>query len=121
MPQNRQQRVRRLIFVTFLAHIALGFWFVERGLLNEDEGWYLYAARRIAEGAEPYRDFAFFQMPVYPRVISSLIAPGPGSVIAGRWLSWLMLLLATGIIGLAAMRLRGLVGMLIAVVLPAPG
>ena len=116
MAQNRHQSVKRLIFVTILAHIALSLWFVERALLNGDEGWYLYAARQIASGLEPYRDFAFFQMPVYPRALSSLVQPGPGSIIAGRWLSWLTLLMATGIIGLAAMRLRGLGGMLLAVI-----
>jgi len=35
-----------------------------RGELNQDEGWYLYAARLASEGRMPYRDFAFTQGPV---------------------------------------------------------
>lgn len=31
------------------------------GNLNQDEGWYLYAARLISAGKMPYRDFAFTQ------------------------------------------------------------
>lgn len=34
------------------------------GDLNQDEGWYLYAARLVHEGKVPYRDFAFTQGPV---------------------------------------------------------
>jgi len=33
------------------------------GDLNQDEGWYLYAARLVSEGRLPYRDFAFTQGP----------------------------------------------------------
>jgi len=36
------------------------------GNLNQDEGWYLYAARLISSGKMPYRDFAFTQGPVMP-------------------------------------------------------
>ncbi len=43
----------------FLANL----WFAP---LNQDEGWYLMAARRVAEGHVPYRDFAFTQGPVMP-------------------------------------------------------
>jgi hypothetical protein len=34
------------------------------GELNQDEGWYLYAAGMVADGRVPYRDFAFTQGPV---------------------------------------------------------
>ncbi len=36
------------------------------GALNQDEGWYLYAARLVSEGRLPYRDFASTQGPVMP-------------------------------------------------------
>ena len=38
------------------------------GDLNQDEGWYLYAARLVAEGRLPYIDFATTQGPVMPFV-----------------------------------------------------
>jgi len=42
------------------------------GNLNQDEGWYLYAAKMVKEGATPYADFAFTQGPVLPYVYSLL-------------------------------------------------
>lgn len=36
------------------------------GDLNQDEGWYLYAAGQVAQGRLPYLDFAFTQGPVFP-------------------------------------------------------
>jgi len=38
------------------------------GELNQDEGWYLYAARLVAEGQFPYVHFAFTQGPMLPLV-----------------------------------------------------
>lgn len=115
MAQNRHQTVLRMILTVFIAHICLGFWFVERGLINGDEGWYLYAARQIGLGIEPYRDFAFFQPPVYPRFLAGILDSGAGSLISARWLSLLMLIMSTGLTALAAMRLAGPMGALIAI------
>jgi len=42
------------------------------GNLNQDEGWYLYAAKMVSEGARPYADFAFTQGPVLPYVYGML-------------------------------------------------
>lgn len=42
-----------------------------RGMLNQDEGWYLYAASLINEGQTPYIDFASTQGPVMPYVYSA--------------------------------------------------
>ena len=42
------------------------------GELNQDEGWYLYAARLTAEGYLPFRDYAFTQGPVFPLIYSFL-------------------------------------------------
>jgi hypothetical protein len=60
------------------------------GNLNQDEGWYLYAAKMVHEGARPYADFAFTQGPVLPYVYSMLhpVIDALG-VAAGRLLtSW---------------------------------
>lgn len=40
------------------------------GGLNQDEGWYLYAANLVAEGKMPYRDFFYTQGPLLPIVYS---------------------------------------------------
>jgi hypothetical protein len=49
----------------FLALSAINIFF---GELNQDEGWYLYAARLTAEGRVPYLDYAFTQGPFFPRL-----------------------------------------------------
>jgi len=41
------------------------------GDLNQDEGWYLYGARLVAEGKLPYIDFATTQGPVMPFVYAA--------------------------------------------------
>ncbi len=41
------------------------------GGLNQDEGWYLYAANLVADGQLPYRDFAYTQGPVLPLVYAA--------------------------------------------------
>ncbi len=55
------------------------------GELNQDEGWYLYAAARTAEGARPYADFAFTQGPVFTAVYAQLFRIWPvAGLQAGR-------------------------------------
>ena len=57
-----------------LGLMALVLWFVLAaanlylGDLNQDEGWYLYAARLLRQGKLPYVDFASTQGPVMPLV-----------------------------------------------------
>lgn len=57
---------------------AVAGWLVLTGMnlwmgeLNQDEGWYLYAARQLRENGQiPYRDFAFTQPPMLPLVYAS--------------------------------------------------
>ena len=52
---------------SWLALSCMNLWM---GELNQDEGWYLYAARQMAEGRMPYRDFAFTQAPMVPLAYS---------------------------------------------------
>lgn len=52
------------------AFVVLGAASVYMGGLNQDEGWYLYAANLVSEGRVPYRDFFFTQGPVLPYVYS---------------------------------------------------
>lgn len=51
----------------FIVLAAAAVWF---GGLNQDEGWYLYAARLVEAGKVPYRDFAYTQGPLLPVVYS---------------------------------------------------
>ena len=61
------------LFTVFLA-----VWW---GGVNQDEGWYLYAARLVGEGNVPYRDFFFTQGPVLPYVYSMMPIHG---LLSGR-------------------------------------
>ncbi len=49
-------------------YVMLGAMNLFFGELNQDEGWYLYAARMVSEGRYPYIDFAYPQGPVMPFV-----------------------------------------------------
>ena len=53
------------------AFAVLGAASVWMGGLNQDEGWYLYAANLVAEGRVPYRDFFYTQGPLLPIVYSA--------------------------------------------------
>ena len=70
------------------------------GSLNQDEGWYLYAAQMVRSGKLPYRDFFFTQGPTLPFVYSFL-APvwGPSSplhgLLGGRIVTFALGLMAT--------------------------
>ena len=52
----------------FAVLAAFAVWF---GGLNQDEGWYLYAAQLVGEGKMLYRDFAFTQGPLLPKFYKS--------------------------------------------------
>lgn len=61
-----------LLALTLCAVAVLGAANLQLGNLNQDEGWYLYAARMVAGGAFPYRDFAYTQAPVFPLMYGGL-------------------------------------------------
>ena len=76
------------------------------GNLNQDEGWYLYAAKLVASGKMPYRDFAFTQGPVMP-FFYSLFYPAieSGGLAAGRLLTAVLAMAGTLIAAILAGRL----------------
>ena len=53
------------------AFVVLGAAAVWLGGLNQDEGWYLYAANLVAEGKTLYKDFFYTQGPFMPRFYKS--------------------------------------------------
>ena len=76
----------------------VAIWF---GGLNQDEGWYLYAAQMVQSGKLPYRDFFYTQGPAMPFVYSFL-APVWGmsspfhGLLGGRLVTCLLGFIATG-------------------------
>ncbi|MCC7300995.1 MAG: hypothetical protein IT583_07945, partial [Verrucomicrobia bacterium] len=69
------------------------FW----GNLNQDEGWYLYAAKQITQGKILYRDFMFTQGPALPYVYGVLFPIiGKFGVAGGRLITALFGLAAAG-------------------------
>ena len=56
-----------LAFFGFVCLAAAAVWL---GALNQDEGWYLYAANLFADRKIPYRDFQYTQGPLLPLVYS---------------------------------------------------
>ena len=65
-----------LAFSAFAVLSAVAVWL---GGLNQDEGWYLYAAQLVAQGELPYRDFFYTQGPLMPLVYSAF---------AWTWRTW---------------------------------
>lgn len=74
------------VAIAWLGLSAANLWM---GELNQDEGWYLYAARLLTEGRLPYRDFAFTQPPMLPLVYSWVYGwIGELGLLGGRLLTW---------------------------------
>lgn len=76
-------------------------WF---GGLNQDEGWYLYAARMVAEGRMPYRDFAYTQGPLMPLVYSAFVPVWDSWGLLGARIFTLVLALAGTVFAVALAR-----------------
>ena len=100
-----------LLAATIAACVAvLAVWW---GGVNQDEGWYLYAARLVRDGMLPYRDFFFTQGPVFPFIYSVMPVNG---LLSGRIVTISFSLAATLMAMAFARRLvsperRGLVGL----------
>lgn len=89
-----------------LAVLVLLFTNLIYGNLNQDEGWYLYAAKLIAAGKMPYRDFAFTQGPAMAFVYSLVgHAVQWGGLAAGRFFTAALGLIGALIAALLASRL----------------
>ena len=62
--------MKRYWILAIFAMAVLGAAAVWMGALNQDEGWYLYAANLFADRKIPYRDFQYTQGPLLPLVYS---------------------------------------------------
>ena len=81
---------------------GVSIWF---GNLNQDEGWYLYAARQVASGAAVYRGFFFTQGPLMPHAYALLSGLwSPYGVLGGRVLTASLGLLGCVLAALLARR-----------------
>ena len=104
---TRASRIWAWMLVT-LAVIGLSTANLWMGELNQDEGWYLYAATQVADGRLPYIDYSYTQAPVLPLVYAA-VTPVIDSfgIAGGRFVTLLLGLSALGLAGLAASRISG--------------
>ena len=72
------------------------------GQVNGDEGWYLYTSKLILQGALPYRDVAYTQMPLIPYVYGVLQIVYP-SMYLGR-LTSIVISIGTLLMGIVVAR-----------------
>ncbi|MEW5717279.1 MAG: hypothetical protein AB1817_01505, partial [Chloroflexota bacterium] len=86
--------------IALYALASLAYLFL--GQVNGDEGWYLYTSRLILQGALPYQDIAYTQMPLIPYVygVAQIVQP---SMYLGRITS-IIISLGTLMLGIAAAR-----------------
>ena len=54
------------IFMSLASAVLLYTFSCLFGNLNQDEGWYLYAAKSVSAGLYPYKDFFYTQAPLMP-------------------------------------------------------
>lgn len=76
--------MKKYCFLALFAYVVLVSAAIWMGGLNQDEGWYLYAARLVNEGEVPYRDFFFTQAPLMPLVYCSFSCLGIKGVLGAR-------------------------------------
>jgi len=101
-------RYAGVLAATLLVTLVLAAANLVMGDLNQDEGWYLYEALRVAEGWLPYRDFAFTQGPMLP-LVYAWMAPviEAQGVAGGRLITVAFGLMTLALAGRAAARLGG--------------
>ena len=94
-----------LLVAVAVALAVVNVWF---GPLNQDEGWYLLAARNVGRGMLPYRDFFYTQGPALPFAYA-LFLPlwSPFGVLGGRVLTAVFGLLAAILASAFAFRVAG--------------
>lgn len=85
--------MKRYGILAGLAYVVLALAAIWLGGLNQDEGWYLYAAQLVGEGKTLYRDFFYTQGPLMPILYAPLAwVWREGGLLGAR--------LLTGVVGL---------------------
>ena len=83
--------IKRCLALSLLSFAVLSVAAVWLGALNQDEGWYLYAAGLVGDGKMPYRDFFFTQGPLLPLVYSGFsFFWEMWGILGGRVLTWIL-------------------------------
>jgi hypothetical protein len=102
---NERKWVLAAGMVAGAAAVAIAAAAIAFGPLNQDEGWYLYAALETAAGRLPYRDFFFTQGPLLP-VVYGWLAPlwADTGVLGGRIVTAALGLLASALGAVLAAR-----------------
>ncbi len=99
-------RIKNIIpWLLIAVQLCLLVFFAFNRLVDGDEGFYLSAAREVAEGQTLYADFFYPQMPYLPHIFSVFAGKGFTTLYLTRLASVLMGLLTTGIFYLILKRL----------------
>lgn len=106
--QNRRLRIYPILLgILLVLYILPGWHFIKYGAINHDEGWYLYAARLVYEGKQPYKDFAYFQGPLLPYIYGLPQRLFGEGILTGRLTSFAFGLLTFLLVAKLARRLAG--------------
>ncbi len=100
-------KLRTLTLLALLLFILFASAYVFVGEINEDEGWYLYAANLVYEGNILYADFLFTQAPLMPYLYGLPQAALGSSLYVGRFTSLVLAFGLVLIVAAAARRLGG--------------
>ena len=107
MLRDRAPKIFFVIAVAVALSSALALYIFSTlyGNLNQDEGWYLYAARCISDGLYPYKDFFYTQAPLMPWFYSLFDGLwAPYGVLGGRVFTAVLGFLSSLCIGAMAVR-----------------
>lgn len=116
MNSRRLSWVMLLIVIVYVIGLSA---FSQNRPLDGDEGYYATAARLVADGQTPYKDFFYPQMPYFPYIYAPVYKVVGASIVGLRWLSVVFSVLALVFWGLllraryADRPLIALVGLLI--------
>ncbi len=88
-------RTQKLLFLVLISQAALSSVFVFFRLADGDEGFYLAAAQRVADGMTLYKDFFYPQAPLLPLLSAMISGWGITSLLLLRILSLVAGLLLT--------------------------